>query len=518
MENNAQSPLRPIPDLDSTGRVRSGASTRISGLAGPVVTFAVAGCVLTWVVWLIAHAPGIRTTADREGLLLMGLLAAPAFGAGAVAGGVLRGGMAGVMTALLTAGINLVLLAAVLVDGVEEAERRGAEPPALAGLIGLYLAQSAGIGLAGGLIGGVAGVRRGSGPIARFADADLRDWLGRFSVVAAGSFVPLLAVGGLVTSYVAGMAVPDWPGTYGRSMVLFALSRMESDPKIFLEHSHRLLGAMVGLICLMQMVMVLAIDPRRWVKGWAVGLFVLVGVQGLLGGVRVTENKQLYAAFHGVTAQFVFAAAVALAVCLSRACRTDLPIPASDGLDRKRAALATGLLHLLFVQLVFGALYRHLGSAHVLYTHIAVSLAVVAMGVIAPARASRRSADGPTARLMRRAAKAVVVLVCVQFSLGWLALAAAPPGPRTIPTAEQLADAPAVEAWRAWSRTAHQTNGALLLAAATVMTVAARHLRTRHHVARQEAAIESLPGVPCDARPDGRPERSGTAAGVGSGL
>ena len=69
-------------------------------------------------------------------------------------------------------------------------------------------------------------------------------WPHRLAVLLVCATFPLIWVGGLVTTYDAGMAVPDWPGTYGYN--LFALSRGKrgcSGPwDLFIEHGHRLVG------------------------------------------------------------------------------------------------------------------------------------------------------------------------------------------------------------------------------------------------------------------------------------
>jgi len=51
----------------------------------------------------------------------------------------------------------------------------------------------------------------------------------------------LLFIGGLVTSKGAGLAVPDWPTTFGYNMFLYPWSKMVGN--IFYEHSHRLVAS-----------------------------------------------------------------------------------------------------------------------------------------------------------------------------------------------------------------------------------------------------------------------------------
>jgi len=52
-------------------------------------------------------------------------------------------------------------------------------------------------------------------------------------------YVPVIGLGGLVTSHEAGMSVPDWPNTYGYNLFLFPISKWVGG--VFYEHTHRLL-------------------------------------------------------------------------------------------------------------------------------------------------------------------------------------------------------------------------------------------------------------------------------------
>ncbi|MCD6051191.1 MAG: cytochrome c oxidase assembly protein subunit 15 [Verrucomicrobia bacterium] len=67
-----------------------------------------------------------------------------------------------------------------------------------------------------------------------------------FVVVTALATLGLIGLGGLVTSHQAGMAVPDWPTTYGYNMFFFPFSGWVGG--IFYEHTHRLYAAFIGLL------------------------------------------------------------------------------------------------------------------------------------------------------------------------------------------------------------------------------------------------------------------------------
>jgi len=77
------------------------------------------------------------------------------------------------------------------------------------------------------------------------ATADSR-WLHRFAVLTAVATFCLIWVGGLVTSHGVGMAVPDWPTSYGYNMFYFPISKWIGG--VFYEHSHRLLAVVVGVL------------------------------------------------------------------------------------------------------------------------------------------------------------------------------------------------------------------------------------------------------------------------------
>ena len=68
----------------------------------------------------------------------------------------------------------------------------------------------------------------------------------RLALATAAATVILIVFGGLVTNTGAALAVPDWPTTFGHNMFLYPWSGMIGG--IFYEHSHRLLGATVGLL------------------------------------------------------------------------------------------------------------------------------------------------------------------------------------------------------------------------------------------------------------------------------
>ena len=135
-------------------------------------------------------------------------------------------------------------------------------------------------------------------------------------LLACGTF-PLILMGGMVTSYGAGLAVPDWPNTYGYNLFLYPLASWLHVWDVFLEHSHRLIGASVGMITIALAVLLWACDRRRWIRWLGVAALVGVCYQGVLGGLRVTRKSLLLADVHGCTAPLFFALCVGLVVVTS---------------------------------------------------------------------------------------------------------------------------------------------------------------------------------------------------------
>src|SRR5262245_24320276 len=109
--------------------------------------------------------------------------------------------------------------------------------------------------------------------------SEVNPWLNRFAVLTAAATLGLIALGGLVTSHGVGMAVPDWPTTYGYNMFFFPVSKWIGG--VFYEHTHRLWASVVGMLTA-------ALAAWIWVKESAgasrwIGLSAIVLTLGLMG-------------------------------------------------------------------------------------------------------------------------------------------------------------------------------------------------------------------------------------------
>src|SRR5260370_5898020 len=78
--------------------------------------------------------------------------------------------------------------------------------------------------------------------------------------VAVVAFLLLIA-GGLVTSNNAGLAVPDWPTSFGS---LYRMPRMIGGIKF--EHRHRMVAELVGLLTVGVAVWTWLVGTRRWMR------------------------------------------------------------------------------------------------------------------------------------------------------------------------------------------------------------------------------------------------------------
>lgn len=215
-------------------------------------------------------------------------------------------------------------------------------------------------------------------------------WPHRIAVANACATFLLILAGGLVTNTGSGLAVPDWPTTFGENMFLFPWSKMVGG--IFFEHSHRLLGSAVGLLTLTLGVLLWIREPRRWVRWLGAGAVGAVLLQGTLGGLRVVLVQERLAVAHGMLAQAFFALMVSVALFTSPAW-TRMParaLPAEAGRVGRLSLLVTVLLYL---QIFFGALLTHMGAR--LDAHLATAGAIAVLVLTLGAQVARRRADLP---------------------------------------------------------------------------------------------------------------------------
>jgi cytochrome c oxidase assembly protein subunit 15 len=305
----------------------------------------------------------------------------------------------------------------------------------------------------------------------------------RLAVLLAFAVVGLIAAGALVTSKSAGLAVPDWPLSYGS----LNPPRWWEIENVRAEHGHRLYAGTVALLTIGLAVWVGRREPRRWVRRLAWTAVAAVLLQALLGGITVLFFLPTAVSVgHAALAEIFLCLVVALAVVTSAGWRA---APAGESAIAGTARLATAATATIYVQILLGAVMRHLGAGLAIpdfplvfgalvpprwdaaiaihYAHRVGALAVLAVLAWTAARVlARHRREGA----LWRPAATLLLLVAAQITLG----AAVVLGGRAVAV-----------------NTLHVAGGATLLATSLVLTLAARRrVFLRRRAAADARALE----------------------------
>jgi cytochrome c oxidase assembly protein subunit 15 len=266
-----------------------------------------------------------------------------------------------------------------------------------------------------------------------------RRTLGQVNAAAA---VFLLVAGGMVTSTSSGMAVPDWPLSYGRWLPAMTGG-------VFYEHGHRVVASGVGLLILIMAFWTQFDEARPGVRRLAWWTLLAVSLQGVLGGVTVFLNLPVaVSAAHATLGQTVFCLLVIMADLLgdgAAAAAGERPA----GRLRALGALAVAAL---WCQLVLGAVLRHGGASSVVWHLLGAAAAAGAAGALGAAALARPEAA------LRRPAAGLLLLLAAQLALGLATLDF-----RTVPS-------PRMDPAMIFVATTHLAVGALLLGTAVLLT------------------------------------------------
>lgn len=298
-------------------------------------------------------------------------------------------------------------------------------------------------------------------------------WLHRYAMLVVLFTAVLIFAGGLVTSTGSGLAVPDWPLSYGQVMPPMVGG-------VFYEHGHRMIATLVGIMTIILAVWLQRSEKRRWMRrlGWtALGLVVL---QGVLGGLTVLFFLPTsISVSHAGTAELFFAVVTAIALFTSpgwKAPRVYDERPAA--LNFVRLTTLTAIV--IYVQILLGALMRHTGAGLAIpdfplafgqiipplgdpavaihFAHRAGAVAVTWMAVWVLVRVLRTHPDQPE---LRNPAMLLFALLSGQIALGAVTVLSAK---AVFPT------------------TVHVATGATMWVTSVVLA-----LRARRHLAPAEA-------------------------------
>jgi cytochrome c oxidase assembly protein subunit 15 len=300
--------------------------------------------------------------------------------------------------------------------------------------------------------------------------------LHRFAVFVACATLVLITAGGMVTSTGSGLAVPDWPNSYGYFMFTFPLSSMVGG--IFYEHGHRLIASTVGLLTIVLAAWLWWRDPRPWLRRLGFLALGAVIVQGTLGGITVLWFLPAPISIaHAGLSQIFFCLVASIALFTSPGwLRGYGRAPGAPGVEDARLRwLAVVTTALVYIQILAGATMRHTGAGlaipdfplafgrllpPVWTPAIAIHFAHRAGAAIVLAAASavvgRVWYHRRRQRELWRPALCLILLVCTQITLGGLTVLSG--------------RAPIIN-------TAHVTTGALVLATSLVLSLRAWRVR-----------------------------------------
>ena len=186
----------------------------------------------------------------------------------------------------------------------------------------------------------------------------------------AGCVFLLLIAGALVTSTQSGLAVPDWPLSYGKVMPPMVGG-------ILFEHGHRLVAAAVSTLVGLEMAMLFFLESRKTVRLLGVIAFVAILAQALLGGLTVLFLlPPAVSSAHAALAEIVFALTAVVALMCSKTWKTQLATGGASSLpleenpkislngEEARSAFrwVVAATAAIYLQIVLGAVMRHTGA------------------------------------------------------------------------------------------------------------------------------------------------------------
>ncbi|MBI3586084.1 MAG: COX15/CtaA family protein [Ignavibacteriales bacterium] len=166
----------------------------------------------------------------------------------------------------------------------------------------------------------------------------------------------LIIAGGLVTSTGSGLAVPDWPLSYGQVMPPMVGG-------IFYEHGHRMIATVVGFLTTILAIWLWRKEERKWMRVLGIVALCAVIAQGLLGGLTVIFLlPTAVSVSHATLAQTFFSIVASIALFTSKWWRSEQPLLLEEGNKASIVKLTVLTTLAVYVQLILGALMRHTHS------------------------------------------------------------------------------------------------------------------------------------------------------------
>ncbi len=251
-------------------------------------------------------------------------------------------------------------------------------------------------------------------------------WFTRFTAL---NTLFLIFAGGMVTSTESGLAVPDWPLSYGMLMPPMVGG-------IFYEHGHRMVATWVGFLVVLQTLWIWFVEEREWLRWLAVASLGMVITQGLLGGLTVIYLlPPAVSVSHACLAQAFYSVTIVLAYLTTPG--TDEALTEESLVSPKAWIPPCVVAAAIYIQLILGATMRHLGAGLAIrdfplamgqiippmqskeiffhFAHRVGALVVTALVIWGTTRIQKL---GPSATAARRLSLFACLIVLVQFSLG----------------------------------------------------------------------------------------------------
>jgi cytochrome c oxidase assembly protein subunit 15 len=234
-------------------------------------------------------------------------------------------------------------------------------------------------------------------------------WPRRIALALLWVSIPLFLFGGTVTTLRAGMAEDGWLRPDGYFLWLYPLDMRLRDVGTFVEHHHREIGSLAGLLAIALVVVTWIWDRRRAARFLALGTLFAICVQGAIGGFRVLEANPDLAFLHGALAHGVFELIGCHALLASKAWRR--AEPGAGNADLNRLTLLAALA--VYLQIVAGAWLRHSGAPVALMVHLMLAAVAVVAALQASAQLSQRESEP-----LKNAGRNLKRLVGIQVLLG----------------------------------------------------------------------------------------------------
>ena len=289
-----------------------------------------------------------------------------------------------------------------------------------------------------------------------------------FAVFTAGVTFVLLIAGALVTSNDAGLAVPDWPTSFGS---IYRIPPMVGGVKY--EHGHRMVAQFVGLLTIVLALWTWRVDRRAWMRKLGFAALALVIVQGILGGITVLYFLPPWVSTaHATLAQTFFCTVVLIALFTSRGWLEATQLQLLDVRRPSLLALSRLTVAAVLVQLVLGAAFRHSGLKLMPHLLLAAVVTILTLWTV-----TRVLSGYSKAAALRRPAVWLMGLLVTQLALGFAAY---------LTRVEWGTDAPQPLLSMVVSTVAHVAVGALLLATSVVLAT-----QTQRHMARVAPTVEA---------------------------